>query len=464
VRTVVIGGSSAGLLTALLLARAGHDVVVVERDGLELAPDVDAAARRAFRRGAPQLVQPHLVMARCRELLQQRLPDVYESLLGAGVEEAPLESLMPPTLMDRSARPGDEQLTTLVSRRSTIDWAVLRVVRHQPGVSIRAGVDVTGLIARPGDPPLVTGVRTSQGDIDCDIVIDASGRRSVGGSWLRHIVARPPVISSAECGLAYYSRHYQIRRGAALPEQARARHLTALDVMSVGLWGGDHGSVQIAVVPLAADRRYRDLRDPTRFARMLGAVSPYDEWLTAFEPISDVYAMGGLHNTLRRLVDQDGPIVLGLHQVGDVVCTTNPTMSRGLTIAIWGAVALADIIADHPRDPLAQALALDDHIGRDVQPLYDDQAAVDGTRLAALRHTVFGEPLPEPTPTNASRVSYVELRAAAQTDPAAFRAFWQVQALTRRPQDVYTDPVVVADVRAALQPHQRMAAQAHQRT
>jgi hypothetical protein len=163
--------------------------------------------------------------------------------------------------------------------------------------------------------------------------------------------------------------------------------------------------------------------------------------------------MGGLHNTLRRLVDQDGPVVLGLHHVGDAICTTNPTMSRGLTIAIWAAVALTDIIAEHPRDPFAQALALDDHIERNVQPLYDDQAVVDGARLAALRHAVFGHPLPKPRPTHPPRVSYVELRAAAQIDPAAFRAFWQVQALTRQPQHVYADPVVVADTRAARQRH-----------
>lgn len=96
------GSSSA----ALVLARAGHDVVVAERDDLTPAPDVEAAAATAFRASAPQLVQSHVVLALCRELLSSRLPDVYTDLLDAGVVEADLASQMAPTLVDRAARPG----------------------------------------------------------------------------------------------------------------------------------------------------------------------------------------------------------------------------------------------------------------------------------------------------------------------------------------------------------------------
>jgi len=44
------------------------------------------------------------------------------------------------------------------------------------------------------------------------------------------------------------------------------------------------------------------------------------------EPITEVTAMGGLHNTLRRLVVADRPVVHGLHVVGDSLCTpTRPS-------------------------------------------------------------------------------------------------------------------------------------------
>src|SRR5690349_23879328 len=100
---IVVGGSAAGMFTSLLLARDGHEVVVLDRDPLDPAPDVETAAASAFRAAAPQVVQPHVVLSLCRELLLQRLPDVYESLLASGVVEAPLSTQMPPSLPDRGA-------------------------------------------------------------------------------------------------------------------------------------------------------------------------------------------------------------------------------------------------------------------------------------------------------------------------------------------------------------------------
>ena len=107
---------------ALLLARAGHHVVVLERDSLELAPDVESAAACGVPPfGAADRAAPHR-HGPVPQLLIERLPDVYDGLLAAGVAEAPLRTQMPESLSDTAAWPGDEQLTPMMTRRSTVDW------------------------------------------------------------------------------------------------------------------------------------------------------------------------------------------------------------------------------------------------------------------------------------------------------------------------------------------------------
>ena len=211
-RIAIAGGSAAGLFAALLLARAGHDVVVLERDRLEPAADVESAAAVAFRPSAPQIVQPHLIMARCRQLLIERLPDVYAAMLAAGVAEAPLRTQMPDTLADTAPRPGDEDLMPVMTRRSTVDWVLGLAAAAEPRVDVRYGVKVAGLLTAGGPRsavgprpaagprpatgtdrvPHVTGLRTDRGDLAADLVVDATGRRSPVDDWRRSTRTRPP--------------------------------------------------------------------------------------------------------------------------------------------------------------------------------------------------------------------------------------------------------------------------------
>src|ERR1700722_14949089 len=129
-------------------------------------------------------------MARCRQLLIEHLPDVYAGLLAAGVAEAPLRTQMPDSLSDTAVWPGDERLTLMMTRRSTVDW----VLRRTAGAAPRGGVKVPGLLPAPGRPggrpPHVTGVRTDRGELPADLVIDATGRRSPIDDWLTQIGAR----------------------------------------------------------------------------------------------------------------------------------------------------------------------------------------------------------------------------------------------------------------------------------
>ena len=103
------------------------------------------------------------------------------------------------------------------------------------------------------------------------------------------------------------------------------------------------------------------------FTAVLRTIPTYAAWLDVMDPITGVFPMAGLHNTLRRLVADGTPVATGLHAIGDSVCTTNPTLGRGLALALSGAADLADTIGKHAADPAAQALALDRLVGAHVR-------------------------------------------------------------------------------------------------
>jgi 2-polyprenyl-6-methoxyphenol hydroxylase-like FAD-dependent oxidoreductase len=74
-RIVILGGSVAGLLSGMQLARAGHTVTILEREQRSVvAQPADAAA--APRGGAPHAVHGHAVLLRAAVEIRQALPDV----------------------------------------------------------------------------------------------------------------------------------------------------------------------------------------------------------------------------------------------------------------------------------------------------------------------------------------------------------------------------------------------------
>ena len=177
--TVIVGGSVAGLITALALARGGRRVTVLEKDAMPLPATPDEAFQGWQRRGAPQVLQSHAFLGRMHNLIRDREPALLEALLAAGAEQLSFREQAAQHFDDPVFESGDDDIVLLACRRVTLEWVLRQHVLATDLVEVRDGEEVVRLIAEhDGDIPRVTGVELRDGSVlSCDRVVDASGRR-----------------------------------------------------------------------------------------------------------------------------------------------------------------------------------------------------------------------------------------------------------------------------------------------
>lgn len=73
-QVVFIGGSVAGLIGALALARSGQRVTILEKDPTPLPETPDQAFDAWDRRGSPQVRHSHAFLGRMLKLIREREP------------------------------------------------------------------------------------------------------------------------------------------------------------------------------------------------------------------------------------------------------------------------------------------------------------------------------------------------------------------------------------------------------
>ena len=122
-RILIVGGGIAGLWSALALAKSGRSVTIVERD--PPAPEGENPADLAFtdweRRGVGHLRHSHAFLARLHKHLREWHPELMQDLLDAGCREIGFADNLPLALRETYVpAPGDEELTILTSRRTTL--------------------------------------------------------------------------------------------------------------------------------------------------------------------------------------------------------------------------------------------------------------------------------------------------------------------------------------------------------
>ncbi|GAB3308531.1 FAD-dependent oxidoreductase [Geodermatophilus aquaeductus] len=358
-QVVVAGAGISGLTAALALARQGHRVRVVDRDGTARPAGVDAAAAWE-RRGVAQFHQPHAFLARLHAELDAGLPDVLASLVAHGA--APVD--LP------------DGLRALWCRRSTLEWVLQAAAEAEPGVELRhaavADVETAG--------GAVAGVRLVDGAVlPADLVVDATGRRGrLSRRWSGDTVDVPT-------DEVYVSRRYRLLPGAEFgPVERGVVSVAEGDGYAVLVFPHDAGTFSVCLTRLPDDEDLACLRELSSFEAATRAVPLAALWTDPARavPISPVMVMGGLRSTF-RLLDDAAP--LGLHPLADAVSTSNPHFGRGSALAVAHALRLAGAVADAPGDARSWRAQVDDWVRGELHDWFEDGCRTDAARAAAWR-------------------------------------------------------------------------------
>src|SRR5206468_11519718 len=123
------------------------------------------------RRGVNQFGLPHCVIPPFREMADREVPDLVPALESAGAlrlnYRGPMKEFADP----------DGRVDTVTARRPILESVVAAVAEDAPGVTVRRGVALAGLLwgaKTSPDVPHVRGIRTETGEeIAADLGIDA---------------------------------------------------------------------------------------------------------------------------------------------------------------------------------------------------------------------------------------------------------------------------------------------------
>jgi flavin-dependent dehydrogenase len=392
---IVVGARCAGAPTAMLLARHGYRVLVVDRatfpsDTLSTLV-IHAPGVAALRRWG---LLSRLVATGCPPI------DRYVFDFGRVV-------------IDGTPRPCDDSSTAYAPRRTVLD-ALLVGAAREAGAVVREGFTVDAVVIEAGRAVGIRGHGGDGGTLEARarVVVGADGWNSV----VAHAVDAPRYHAKPVLENAFYTFWHGLPLDAFTTFIRGDRGIAAIPT-------NDDLTLVLAGCPFAEARAFRrDLE--TNYLATLALVPDLAEPLRTETPVERIVG-GGVPNFFRQ------PFGPGWALVGDAGYTKDPVTAQGITNAFesaeWCAGALHDVFSR----------------GRDYDEAMGEYQQRRDTRALPLYEFTTQLATLEPPPPEMQ-----ELFAAIAGDQAAMDDFVSVNAGTLSPAEFF-DPARIGTMLAS---------------
>jgi 2-polyprenyl-6-methoxyphenol hydroxylase-like FAD-dependent oxidoreductase len=387
---LVVGAGIGGLSTALSLAPTGRRITLLERDQPPPSEDADIVFLDWHRRGAGHVRQSHAFLARLRSIIKQHHPQLLEELKALGARDLTFEMMLSDIQQDLyRPEPGDEELTIITSRRTTLELAMRSYVERLENVTIRPGFFVRKLMTRSAENGIldvygVTGEQDGEPvELTADVTVDASGKTGFLIQQLRDSGAE--IAEEAEtAGILYFTRHYRLLPGQEEPSRTETPPASGdLGYLKFGVFPGDNGcfSITIAVPEVELELR-KAIMNPETFHAITLQLPGLEPWTDAqrSEPRGKVYGMGDLNSRWREMIVEDQPVALNYFPLGDTLVRTNPLYGRGCSFAAVSAEALRKTL-DGVSDPAERQRRYHQTLREELRPYYLNQREQDRSAI-----------------------------------------------------------------------------------
>ncbi len=311
---LIIGAGPAGSATALFLARAGYDVILLDRAAFPR----DKSCGEYLTPGAAALLRDEL--------------GVLPGLMAAGAARLTRETVVP-----HRARAFSGTTDALACPRTVTD-KVLRDAAEAAGARVIEGVNVRRIL-RDG-----SGICGAAGTDADGTEREFRARVTVGADGTRSLLAREMAVVRPIPRLQRIALVTHYKTADASPESAVTMHLPrdrSDACCGVGAACGPDGTRNVnIVVPLSEAPRMAGRRQAYFEERLRVSFPQVWEWVQNASPAGPLQSVGCFGHHTTRATD-DGAVL-----VGDAATFINPFTGEGVFFALRGAHLAAQAIGE----------------------------------------------------------------------------------------------------------------------